>query len=451
MALGKRNREQQEMWVATTDLPKSPGHVFYQKLNQLLAEVEFDSFVEGLCEPHYARGVGRPSIPPGVYFRMLFVGYFEGMDSQRGIAWRCADSLSLREFLGIPLNKKSPDHSSLTKVRKRLPLELHEEVFAFVLRIAVEKNLLRGKTVAIDATTIEANAAMKSIVRKDTGDDWNEYLRKLIAQEEGNNDPTDEDLRRFDKKRKGKRVSNSEWQSPTDPDSRITKMKDGRTRLGYKAEHVVDLDTDLILSAEVYPADRSDSATLPESIEQTQENSIAAESGAELEEVVADKGYHKTATLATLEYDEGLRTYISEPRQTKRRRWTDKPEEHKAAFYNNRRRTRGERGCGLHRKRSEMVERSFAHVCNTGGARRTWLRGLRKINKRYLIQAAARNLGLILRKVFGITKPRGLQDVCGLVHLYHLRFRALYWLRSAPKWCGTTRNPINCLPFAVTV
>jgi transposase len=194
---------------------------------------------------------------------MLFVGYFEGLDSQRAIAWRCSDSLSLRAFLGIPLSETTPDHSSLTKIRQRLPLEVHERVFAFVLGIAHEKKLLRGKTVAVDTTTLEANAAMKSIVRKDSGEDWKDYLKRLMA-EQGIDNPTDEEIRRFDKKRK-KKVSNQEWQAPADPESRIAKMKDGTTHLAYKAEHTVDVDSEFVLAAAVHAADQADSATLVDS------------------------------------------------------------------------------------------------------------------------------------------------------------------------------------------
>ena len=227
MALGKRKHEQQEAWVATTDLPKSPGHPFYRKLNQLLAEAGFDAWLEALCRPYYADQQGRPSIPPGTYFRMILIGYFEGIATQRGIAWRCCDSRSLAEFLGCGPTEETPDHSSLTRIHERLPQEVHEAMFVFVLELAAEKKLLAGKTVAVDSTMLEANAAMKSIVRKDTGEDWKEYLRRL-AEEAGIENPTDEDLRRFDKKRKDKKVSNDDWQSPSDPDSRIAKMKDGR-------------------------------------------------------------------------------------------------------------------------------------------------------------------------------------------------------------------------------
>lgn len=406
MSMGETPENQQELWVATQDIPKSPGHPFYQRLNRLLAEAGFDRKVQEWCEPYYAK-VGRPSIPPGVYFRMLLIGYFEGIDSQRGIAWRCRDSLSLKEFLGFAVTDSTPDHSSLTYIRKRLPLEVHQRVFVLVLEIARERKLLKGKSVAVDSTTLEANAAMKSIVRKETGEDWKEYLTRL-AKEEGIEEPSDEDLRRFDRKRKDKKVSNQEWESKTDPDSRITKMKDGRTHLAYKAEHTVDLETDVVLSAQVHPANRGDADTLVEAIVGAQLNMMMSGSEAVIRDAAADKGYHSTENLAVLD-QVSVRTYIPEKKLRGRRRWRNHAVEEQQSYYANRRRVKGKRGRMLQRKRSEMTERSFAHVCETGGGRRTWLRGLENIHKRYLIQVAARNLGLILRLVFGVGTPRSLQ------------------------------------------
>jgi len=432
MSMGRRPSEHQpELWVPTTDLPRSPGHAFYDTLNRLLAEAGFDRRVEDLCQPHYADGLGRESIPPGVYFRMLLVGYFEALDSQRGIAWRCADSLSLRAFLGVPWGEATPDHSSLTKIRQRLPLDVHEQVFLFVLRVAQEKKLLRGKTVGVDATTLEANAAMKGIVRKDTGEDWKEYLTRLLA-EQGVENPTDEEIRRFDKKRP-KKVSNKEWESPADPDSRIAKMKDGTTHLAYKAEHAVDLDSEFVLSAEVHPADRADPATLVDSVLAAQINLASAGSDQEVEEAVADKGYHKAETLAECERW-NTRTYIPEPRR-KKSRWQGKPASWRKATAANRRRVKGARSKRLQKKRSELVERSFAHVCETGGGRRTWLRGLENVRKRYLVQVAAHNLALLMRKLFGVGKPRTLQGSGGLsVWLAW----ALYWLSGL--WAGPSQS-----------
>jgi transposase len=414
MALGKRKDEQQEMWIATTDLPKSQGHIFYRKLNEVLAEAKFDQMAESRCGPYYDEHIGRPGIPPGVYFRMLLVGYFEGLGSQRGIAWRCGDSLSLREFLGIPLNEKTPDHSSLTRVRDRLPLEVHAEIFQWVLSMAAEKGLLRGKTVAVDSTTLEANAAMKTIVRRDTGEEWKEYLRRLLAEREGVENPTDEDLRRFDQKRKDKSVSNGEWQSKTDPDSRIAKMKDGRTHLAYKAEHVIDIETELVLAAPIYHADAGDAETLVDSVMEAQTNLNEAGIEVEIEEAVGDKGYHSTDALELAD-SLNIRTYIPEPKRKGKRNWQDVPEDKRRAVVNNRRRTRRPKSKRLQRLRSERVERSFAHVCDTGGTRRSWLWGIEKVQKRYLIAALARNLGLIMRKAFGVGTPKGLQAACGVV------------------------------------
>jgi len=412
MALGRREGSDEGMWIATNRLARSPGHPFYERLNRVLGEASFDRFVEDKCKPFYAAGQGRPSIPPGVYFRMLMVGYFEGIDSQRGIAWRCTDSLALREFLGAGLGDRVPDHSSLTVIRQRLPLELHEEVFVFVLRVLSEKGILRGKTIGVDATTLEANAAMKSIVRRDTGESWREYIRRLAA-EEGVEDPSDDDARRMDRGRKKKRVSNDDWASPSDPQGRITKLKDGRTRLGYKAEHVVDLETEAVLAATIYPGDASDGETFIESISRSQENVARAQSEAFAEEVVADKGYHKASELAEVR-GFGIRTYVPERNERPRRRWHDKPREWREAFFSNRRRVRRAKGRRLQRLRSERLERTFAHVCGTGGARRSWLRGLENVQKRYLITLAARNLGLLMRVLFGVGSPRSLQGLAGV-------------------------------------
>ena len=422
MALGKGRAKQQELWIATQDLPRSPGHPFYDKLNQALTEADFDGYVESLCAPYYAAKLGRPSIPPGVYFRMLFIGYFEGIDSQRGIAWRCSDSLALREFLRLSASDSAPEHSSLTRVRQRLPLSVHEQVFTKVLEIARERGLLKGRKIAIDATTLEANAAMRTIIRKKTGEDWKQYITRL-AEEAGIENPTDEDLRKFDKGRKGKRVSNKEWESRTDPDSRITRMKKGHTHLAYKAEHGVDLDSELVLAVTIHPADRADSESLPETLVQAQLNVMEAGSDASIEDVVADKGYQKTELIAELDSC-GVRTYIPERKDSRKRRWTDKPEGHQQAFYGNRRRCRGARGKKLQRERSERVERSFAHVCETGGARRSWIRGRLEVTKRYLMQVAGHNLGIIMRTVFGVGKPRALQGSSG----------AFARLRAALTW-----------------
>lgn len=363
---------------------------------------------------------------------------------------RCSDSLSLRSFLGIPLEETTPDHSSLTRIRQRLPRDVYDRVFIHVLSIAREKGLLKGKTVGVDSTTLEANAAMKSIVRKDTGEGYTEYLKRLLA-EQGMENPTDEDARRFDKDRK-KKGSNQEWESPSDPDSRIAKMKDGTTHLAYKAEHVVDLESEFVVAAPVYHADQGDTATLPESMIAAQVNLVVAGSETEIEEVAADKGYHKAETIHDCEQF-GHRTYIPEPKR-KKRKWKDKPEGHERSYRNNRRRVQGEKSKGLQRRRSEVVERSFAHVCETGGGRRTWLRGLENVTKRHSAQVAAHNLGLLMRKLFGVGKPRTLQGagkaVFGLLATLSIMLR-LYWSPARhPGSCpaATVRPLLNPSPAA---
>jgi transposase len=424
MAMGKRRQRQESLFILADGLPKSAGHPFYQKLNALLAEADFDPWIEKRCQRFYATEEkrGQPSIPPGVYFRMLLVGYFEGLDSQRGIAWRCADSLSLRQFLGIPLEEATPDPKTLSNTRRRLPKEVFDEVFQFVLSIAAQKQLLSGKTVGVDSTLLEADAAMKSIVRRDTGEDWQQYVTRLMREQgaiEPEHEPTDEEIRRFDQKRKNKKVSNDDWVSSTDPESRITQMKDGRTHLAYKAEHVVDLQSDVILAAEIYPADHADTQTLVDSVLQAVENVTRADCEIEIEEIVADKGYHAAVTIELAD-DLNFRTYIPERKRTHRSRWTDKPAEFQQAVYANRRRLKRTKSRRFQKLRSERVERSFAHVCDTGGMRRSWLKEVVNVSKRYLIAAAAHNLGRIMRKLFGVGKPRTLQGLADFIALAQL-------------------------------
>ena len=420
MAMGRRKATRQESLFVTADqLPRSAGHPFYKALNSLLAESDFDRWVEKRCLPYYEQVEtrGQRSIPPGVYFRMLLVGYFEGINSQRGIAWRCSDSLSLREFLGIPLDESSPDHSTLSLTRRRLPPEVFAEVFQFVLKIAAEKKLLSGKTVGVDSTTLEADAAMKSIVRRDTGEDWNTYVTRLMREEgviAANEQPSDEEVRRFDKNRKDKKVSNDEWFSPTDPSAKIAKMKDGTTHLAYKAEHVVDLDSDLILAAEIRYATEVDQQTLVDSVLKAEENLEAVGCEQSIEEVAADKGYHSADTLELCQ-SMGLRTYIPEPKRKANWTWTDRTPDHQRAVMLNRQRIRRAKGKRFQRLRSERCERTFAHVCETGGMRRSWLTGLIDVTKRYLLATAAHNLGRVLWKLLGVGKPRSLQGFGALL------------------------------------
>ena len=455
MAMGKRQTERQEdLWIVAADLPQGPGHPFYQRLNQLLAAHGFDPFAEELCQRFYHDSMGRPGIPPGVYFRMLLVGYFEGLDSERGIAWRCADSLGLRSFLGYTLTESTPDHSSLSVIRHRIDLETHGEVFTWVLKLLASEGLLRGKTIGIDATTLEANAAMRSIVRKDTGESYQEFLTQL-ARESVIETPTREDLARLDRKRKNK-ASNEDWENPHDPDARITKMKDGRTHLAHKAEHAVDMDSQAIVAVTLQPADRGDTTSISDTVEAAVSNLLDVQNDpatekclhkVAMEEVVADKGYHSNATMTELEAME-IRSYVSEPGRGDRD-WEGRPDARRAV-YSNRRRIRGERGKRLMRKRGELIERSFAHCYETGGMRRTHLRGHCNILKRLLVHVVGFNLGLVMRPLFGLGKPRRVQD--GLaVDLLHLFAAVTAWFGSFWRpWCrpGCLRHsPLPNLPL----
>jgi transposase len=454
MAMGKRPDErQQDLWVPTAKMPQAPGHPFYRRLNQLLARHGFDRFVEGLCERFYHDSIGRPSIPPGVYFRMLLIGYFEGIDSERGIAWRCADSRTLGRFLGYGLTDPTPDHSSLSIIRRRIDLETHEAVFTWVLKLLATEGLLKGKTIGVDATTLEANAAMRSIVRKDTGEGYNEFLTRL-AKESGIQTPTREDLAKLDRKRK-KKASNDDWQSPSDPDARIAKMKDGRTHLAHKAEHAVDMDTQAVVAVTLQPADRGDTTSLGKTVVATVANLLevqldpATEDTVHevvMEEVVADKGYHSNETMEQLE-SMGVRSYVSEPDRGKRN-WKGKAGAQRAV-YGNRRRTRGCRGKALMRKRGEYVERNFAHSYETGGMRRTHLREHGNILKRLLIHVCGLNLGLVIRARLGAGTPRQLADgVRGVLSsVFGAIVAAVYTVRRI--WAGVGRYPATASPFPV--
>ena len=434
MAMGtrKQREKQEDIWIAHTELPSAPGHPFYQRLNELLEGEKFDEFVEGRCAKFYAAKYGRPSLTPGIYFRSLLLGYFEGIDSERGIAWQLADSLGLRRFVGIGLDEDTPDHTTISRTRRLIDVETHREVFGWVLGVLADRGLVKGKRIAIDATTLEANAAMRSIVRRDTGESYEEFLRGL-AKASGIETPTREDLARLDRKRK-KRMSNKEWASPADGDARITKMKDGRTHLAHKAEHAVDLDTGAVVAVTLQGADQGDTTTLDETLCEAG-MAVAEQVGREvelrpheepqvnvagIEEMVADKGYHSGAVLERVKSYE-VRSYIPEKKQKGQRNWTGKQAEQQAV-YANRRRVRGGYGKSLLRRRGELVERSFAHCYETGGMRRTHLRGHENILKRQLVHVGAFNLSLILRKVLGAGTPRQWKDLEGTPFLLFIHY-----------------------------
>src|ERR671929_1196999 len=406
MALGRQGERQADLMIGWAELPRSPGHAFYDRLQAVLVGAGFDRFAEEECAPYYAAGRGRPSLPPGRYFRMLLVGYFEGIDSERGLEWRCADSLSLREFLRLGEREAVPDHSWLSKTRSRLPLEVHEAVFAWVLQRLAEHGLIKGERIGIDASTVEADAALRAIVRRADGEGYRAMLRRL-AEESGIATPAAEDLIRLDRKRKGKRLSNAERASPTDREARIAKLKDGRAHLAHKPEHAVDLDTGAIVAAEVHPADRGDTATLPGTLAAAEANLAAVGAAPTPEdpaELVADKGYHSRDGLKDLE-DGAWRSRIAEKKGTGVNRWHG-DDEARRAVYDNRARLRSGAAKEAFRLRAELAERSFALVLDRGGMRRARLRGRENLRKRCLVHVAGYNLGLVVRLLVGAGTPR---------------------------------------------
>jgi transposase len=455
MAMGRRRKRvrQEELWTPTAALPVGASHPFYQRLNQILDEKRFDECVETICERFYAGEVGRPGLAPGIYFRLLMVGYFEGIDSERGIAWRSGDSLSIRSFCRIALDESVPDHSTISRTRRLMDVETHQAVFQWVLQVLAEKKLLKGNSIGVDATTLEANAALRSIVRRDTGERYEEFLTRL-AKESGIETPTREQLAKLDRRR-AKKGSNEDWTHPQDPDARIAKMKDGRTHLAHKAEHAVDMETGAIVAVTLHGADEGDTETIQETVAEAGERitSVVAEAdNSEMarrvsaegpREVITDKGYHSRAVVNDLA-EWGVRTYCSEPNRG-RQRWQDRRREQRAV-YANRRRIRGERGRRLLRQRGEKLERWNQHLYDRGGMRRVHLRGRENILKRLVVHSGAANLGLLMRKLFGKGTPRSLQG----------RVRAIFSLRGVCRrllfdaWMFARKmsNPLAPMPTA---
>ena len=432
MAMGKRQRRarQASMWIPTHELPRSAAHPFYQRLNRILDDAGFDAFVEPTCATFYAPVLGRPSLAPGRYFRLLLLGYFEGLDSERAIAWRAADSLSVRTFLQLELQDPAPDHSTISRTRRLIDLETHTAVFTWVLQRLAEAGLVTGTTVGIDATTLEANAALRNIVRRDTGESYEAFLTQL-AEASGIATPTRTDLARLDRTRK-KKGSNKDWTHPDDPDARITKMKDGRTHLAHKAEHAVDLDTGAVVGVTVQPADAGDTQTLAATVCTAAAQIETVQPAADaVRELVGDKGYHSNQVMLDLEAV-GVRAYISEPDRG-RRHWRGKTAA-RDAVYRNRRRIRGTRGQRLLRQRGERVERPFAHLFETGRMRRVHLRGHPNILKRLLVHTAGFNLGLLMRRLTGVGTPRSLQGrVVALLDVL-LNLIGRVWKRLSDPW-----------------
>lgn len=429
MAMGtrKKRQRQENLWYGG-ELAAAPGHPFYARLNEVLDTAGFDRFCETQCASFYHHKLGRPSLPPGQYFRVMMIGFFEGLDSERGIAWRLADSLTLRQFLSIGLDESTPDHVTISRTRRLIDTETHQRIFSWVLARLALSGLIKGKTIGVDSTTLEANAAMKSIVRRDTGESYMAYLERL-AEAEGIEARDAAALLRMDRKRQ-KKTSNEDWKNPIDEDAEITKLKDGRTALAYKAENAVDMETGAIVAVTTHGGAAADTTTVTgtvieagvavaELIDVKQTESQCEVHPKGVQEVVADKGYHSNDVLIGIaELD--VRSYIAEPDRGPRN-WDDREME-KQAVYDNRRRIRGNRGKRLQRQRGERIERNFAHQFDTGGLDRLYVRGLDNVHKKFLIQAAACNLALLMRSLYGAGKPRAAPE--GIIELF-LAFLAL--------------------------
>lgn len=448
MALGRQDEKQEALYLSYYEIPRSPGHAFYDRLQAVLTKAGFDHYVEELCRPFYATTMGRPSIPPGRYFRMHLVGYFEGIDSERGIEWRCADSLSLREFLRLDTKQSVPDHSSLSRTRARLSLEVHEKILSWTLGVIAESGLVKAGRIGVDASTMEANAALRNIVRRDTGENYRQMLGRM-AEESGVKTPTVGDLAGMDRKRKGKTLSNKDWESPTDPEARIARLKDGRTRLAYKPEHAVDLDTGAIVAAEIHPADEGDTTTLGKTLEAAGRNleqaGLTPPTPQAPAEMVADKGYHSRDVLKGL--DSGpWKSRIAEPKRPGLNWWNG---DHAArrAVYNNRARLASGLGKAAAKQRTELVERSFEHTLDRGGMRRVWLRGVENVHKRYLIHVAGFNLGLLMRHKYGHGTPKGAADTL-LMLLFVLPHAQTPLLLAVMVACNQNHEP---LPVAMAI
>jgi transposase len=435
MAMGTRKqRERQEPMWYRSELPEAPGHPFYKRLNEVLEREGFDRFCEERCCKFYHEKLGRPSLAPGLYFRLMMIGFFEGIDSERGIAWRVADSLTLRRFLQIGLDERTPDHVTISRTRRLIDEASHQEVFGWVLKRLARGGLIKGKTIGIDSTTLEANAAMKSIVRRDTQESYTEYLKRL-AQAEGVEAEDAAAVRRMDRKRV-KKMSNQEWVNPHDPEAEIARLKDGRTALAYKAEQAADMESGAIVAVTTHGGATGDTEsigmTLPAAAEAVAEQIAETTPDGKypvnfpgVEEVVADKGYHSNEVVRDLSELE-VRTYIAEPERGARN-WEGRRDE-QAAVYANRRRIRGERGKRLQAGRGERLERNFAHQFDTGGLDRLYVRGRNNVHKKLLIQAAACNLALLMRTLYGAGKPRAAHDCRGKLALAIL---LLHWVLTA--------------------
>jgi transposase len=413
MIRSQRKVQQAEFWIARQDLARVQASRFYDKLDETLQALDFAAKVHALCAPLYSSGEkGRPPIDPVVYFKMLMVGFLEDLPSERAIAARCGDSLMIRRFLGYDLDEDTPHHSSFTVIRQRLSKEIYQAVFDIILEGLRAHGLLRGRHLGIDSSVMEANASLRALQNRNTGEAYWDYVRRLAA--EAGVDPEDVSaVRRFDKRRPGRKTSNQEWVNPYDSDAKVAKAKDGATDMLYKPENVVDLDTGAILGAEVRRADEADTEGLAERAMSVvalvdairEEASVAAQTPvpAVSATLTADKGYYCVAELEAIQ-ESGIKTVISDP--LRNRRIDTLIPEQRRVVRRARRSAKSAYGKALLRRRGMHIERSFAHLLDSGGMRRATLRGQHNLEKRYKIAAATYNLSQLLRHLFGIGTPK---------------------------------------------
>jgi len=434
----KKKPEQKEFWVVADRLPKASPSRFYELLNGTLEEMDFAEEVWAMCVPAYAgveRG-GRPGIDPVVYFKMLMIGFFEGLESERAIAARCADSLSLRGFLGYALAEATPDHSSMSVIRQRLGSDCFAQVFALVLSALQRHGLLKGRHLGIDSSVIEANASLRSLSERNTEEGYWDYVQRL-AKEAGLETTDGAALRNFDRHRVGKKMSNEQWQNPHDLDAKIGRTKDGATDMVYLPEHTVDLDTGVIVQAQVLPGDHRDSEDLSERVIEAVVSVQVAQGTTDPEAVpetlTGDKGYFSLEEIGRLQ-ELTLKTVISDPHRDQRR-WDKLSSAQRQTLARAQRSTGSKYGRALLRKRGQHIERSFAHVLDAGGMRRATLRGLENLNKRHQIAAACYNLSQLLRRLHGIGTPK--------------QWAACFWLLMAAfKALLLRRCSLFCYPLA---
>ena len=420
------NEEQKDFWIMAGELPEATPDAFYRRVNATLEKIGFAKEVWAICEPAYAdasRG-GRPGIDPVVYLKMLTVGFFENLPGQRAIANRCADSLSIRGYLGYSLTEATPDHSSLTVIRERLSVEQLEAIHQVLLKALRAHGLLGGRKLGIDSSVIEANASLRALESRNTAESYWEYVKRL-AEEAGIDASDMKAVRRFDRRREGRKTSNQEWQNPHDPEAKVGRTKDGACDMIYKPEHITDLESGAIVRAEVRPGDAADNdaslcdrvmaavATLSEVAPEVPLEKLGAE-------LCADEGYFAVESIAQLQSCE-VRTVIADP-QARRRKPERASEEHRSALRRANRATRSKSGKALLRARGEHLERSFCHLLDHGGLRRATLRGCEKLTKRLIGGALAYNLSLLLRHLFGVGTPK------------QALARGLRVLRTTPFW-----------------